>query len=207
MGRPGGQDVIAEELYFGATGGSRGAAFTDAATYDAQYRPLALAPTLALEQAATAANPNLRYFNWKAEYGHTMVHLLPDRGVIECWQTPQRVRSDDARLLAQFRTMIGRPHLQRIPAPSPATGPDRGRLAPEITRHEPGLALYAGADGLSLIRRLAPEAAAAVARMLAFEVGFGQAGAVAEIVREAGFADTHAVADLAGIERVVVGKR
>jgi release factor glutamine methyltransferase len=84
---------------------------------------------------------------------------------------------------------------------------DRGRLAPEITRHEPGLALYAGADGLSLIRRLAPEAAAAGARLLALEVGFGQAAEVAGIVRAAGFADTRAIADLAGIDRVVVGRR
>ena len=49
--------------------------------------------------------------------------------------------------------------------------------------------------------------AAAGATLLAFEVGFGQAGAVAEIVAAAGFADTHALADLAGIERVVVGRR
>ncbi|MAS54842.1 MAG: hypothetical protein CMJ44_09525 [Pimelobacter sp.] len=130
MGRPGGQDVIAEELYFAATGGSRGAAFTDAATYDARYRPLALAPTIALEQAAMAVNPNLRYFNWKAEYGHTMVFLRPDRGVIECWATPQRERSDEARLLAQFRTMIGAPHLRKVRSPAPGRGPDRGRLAP-----------------------------------------------------------------------------
>ena len=84
---------------------------------------------------------------------------------------------------------------------------DRGTLAPDITRHEPAIALYAGADGLSLIRRLAPQAAAAGATLLALEVGFGQAGAVAEIVAAAGFADTHALADLAGIERVVVGRR
>jgi release factor glutamine methyltransferase len=84
---------------------------------------------------------------------------------------------------------------------------DRGTLAPDITRHEPALALYAGADGLSLIRRLAPAAAAAGAALLALEVGFGQAGAVTEIVRAAGFAETRAVADLAGIERVVVGRR
>jgi release factor glutamine methyltransferase len=84
---------------------------------------------------------------------------------------------------------------------------DRGTLAPDITRHEPELALYAGADGLSLIRRLAPAAAATGAALLALEVGFGQAGAVAEIVRAAGFGETEAVADLAGIERVVVGRR
>ena len=84
---------------------------------------------------------------------------------------------------------------------------DRGTLAPDITRHEPEIALYAGDDGLSLIRRLAPQAAASGAALLALEVGFGQAAAVAEIVREAGFADTHELADLAGIERVVVGRR
>ena len=130
MGRPGGQDVIAEELYFAAMGGSRGAAFTDAATYDAQYRTAALAPTIALEEAAKLANPNLLYFNWKAEYGHSMVHLRSDRAVIECWQTPQRTRSNDARLLAQFRTMIGRPHLSAVGDPEPVRGPNRGVLAP-----------------------------------------------------------------------------
>ena len=35
----------------------------------------------------------------------------------------------------------------------------------------------------------------------------GQAAAVAELMREAGFADTEVTADLAGIERVVVGRR
>ena len=84
---------------------------------------------------------------------------------------------------------------------------DRGTLAPDITRHEPQVALYAGEDGLSLIRRLAPQAAASGAELLALEVGFGQAGAVAEIVRAAGFTDTRAATDLAGIERVVVGRR
>jgi release factor glutamine methyltransferase len=84
---------------------------------------------------------------------------------------------------------------------------DRAALAPDITRHEPALALYAGADGLSFIRRLAPAAATTGAPLLALEVGFGQAEAVAEIVRAAGFRETRAVADLAGIERVVVGRR
>ena len=84
---------------------------------------------------------------------------------------------------------------------------DRGSLAPDIARHEPAEALYAGADGLGLIRRLAPAAAATGAALLALEVGFGQAAAVAEIVRHAGFARTQALCDLAGIERVVVGRR
>ena len=84
---------------------------------------------------------------------------------------------------------------------------DRGTLSPDITRHEPPLALYGGADGLALIRRLAPAAAATGASLLALEVGFGQAEAVAEIVRAAGFAERDVVSDLAGIFRVVVGRR
>jgi methylase of polypeptide subunit release factors len=39
------------------------------------------------------------------------------------------------------------------------------------------------------------------------EVGAGQAGAVAGMMRDAGFDDVHAERDLAGVERVVVGTR
>ncbi|GAA4124491.1 hypothetical protein GCM10022215_32240 [Nocardioides fonticola] len=130
MGRPGGQDVIAEQLYFTATGGSRGAAFEDAATYDAVHRPAALAPTLALEAAARAANPQLRYFNWRAEYGHGIVQVQPDQVVVEAWTTPQREVSTDATLLAQHVSPLGTPHLSPVLSPTPATGRRRGAPAP-----------------------------------------------------------------------------
>jgi release factor glutamine methyltransferase len=84
---------------------------------------------------------------------------------------------------------------------------DRATLAPEITRHEPPGALFAGADGLDVIRRLVPAAAEAGARLLAIELGQGQADAVAHLMRAAGYADVQARRDLAGIERVVVGSR
>jgi alkaline phosphatase D len=42
------------------------------------------------------ANPNLVYFNWKAEYGHALVHLREDRAVLECWSSPQRAVSTDS---------------------------------------------------------------------------------------------------------------
>jgi release factor glutamine methyltransferase len=80
-------------------------------------------------------------------------------------------------------------------------------LQPEIERHEPPVALYAGADGLAVIRRLASQAGASAARLLALEVGMGQAADVAAVLREAGFATTEARRDLGGIERVVVGRR
>ena len=80
-------------------------------------------------------------------------------------------------------------------------------LAPEITRHEPAAALFAGDDGLDLIRRVVPQAASGNVRLLAVEVGMGQAEEVAGLVRAAGFEEAEAVRDLAGIERVVVGRR
>lgn len=84
---------------------------------------------------------------------------------------------------------------------------ERATLAPEIVRHEPPEALFAGADGLDVIRRLVPAAARSGAALLAIEVGAGQAAAVGELVRDAGFERVDARRDLAGIERVVVGRR
>jgi release factor glutamine methyltransferase len=86
---------------------------------------------------------------------------------------------------------------------------ERAALAPEINRHEPPGALFAGLDGLDVIRRLVPVAAAALASggLLAIELGEGQAPAVAALMTDAGFSDVEALPDLAGIERVVKGQR
>jgi release factor glutamine methyltransferase len=84
---------------------------------------------------------------------------------------------------------------------------ERATLQAEIVRHEPPGALFAGRDGLDVIRRLGPAALDAGAALLAIEVGAGQATAVAALLELAGFGDVHARADLAGIERVVVGRR
>jgi release factor glutamine methyltransferase len=84
---------------------------------------------------------------------------------------------------------------------------DRALLAPEVTRHEPELALFAGADGLDVVRRLAAQAGASPARFVAVEIGSGQAPAVAALLHGAGFSATEARRDLAGIDRVVIGRR
>lgn len=84
---------------------------------------------------------------------------------------------------------------------------DGAELAPEIVRHEPALALRAGPAGLDVIGRLLPAAGATEALMVALEVGVGQAGAVAALTRDSGFAVVECVRDLAGVERVVVGRR
>jgi release factor glutamine methyltransferase len=83
---------------------------------------------------------------------------------------------------------------------------DGATLPPDIARHEPPGALFAGADGLDVVRRLVPQAVAR-ARLVALEVGEGQAAQVMELLRAAGMSDVSARRDLAGIDRVVVGSR
>jgi len=82
-------------------------------------------------------------------------------------------------------------------------------LAPEITRWEPRGALVAGPTGLEAIDELLGALAVGEADVgsVALEVGAGQAGAVGELVRRAGFERVEARPDLARIERVVLGRR
>jgi release factor glutamine methyltransferase len=84
---------------------------------------------------------------------------------------------------------------------------DGAQLEPEIVRYEPALALRAGPDGLDVIRRLLPAAGATAAHTVALEIGAGQEAAVGALMREAGFAEVAVVPDLAGIARVLVGRR
>jgi release factor glutamine methyltransferase len=101
---------------------------------------------------------------------------------------------------------------------------DWAGLEPEVTQWEPREALLAGEDGLDAYRELlapmddgpaeclrptfsdAPEVLAGTTA-IAVEIGAGQAVEVAELMRDAGFAEVSVRADLAGIERVVVGER
>ena len=84
---------------------------------------------------------------------------------------------------------------------------DGTELPPDIVRYEPALALRAGPEGLDVIRLLLPAAGATAAGRVALEVGHGQAAAVADLIREAGFPAVETITDLAGIERVLVGRR
>jgi release factor glutamine methyltransferase len=78
-------------------------------------------------------------------------------------------------------------------------------LAPEIREHEPRLALLAGSDGLSVLRRLcarAPDFLAPGAALLV-EVGAGQAEATRALMEDAGLVNARSHRDLSGIDRVV----
>lgn len=85
---------------------------------------------------------------------------------------------------------------------------ERALLAPEILRHEPAEALFAGPDGLSCIRELLAQVAELPdVRFLALEVGAGQAQAIVELTRAAGFDAIRFERDLARIQRVVIAER
>ncbi len=86
---------------------------------------------------------------------------------------------------------------------------ERDTLMPEVRDHEPASALFAGADGLTLIRGIAADAPAHMTAggLLALEVGLGQAGTVATLLRESGYREPRVVRDLAGRERMVLATR
>lgn len=81
-------------------------------------------------------------------------------------------------------------------------------LQPEVRDHEPRTALDGGADGLNPYRIMMEQLSllAAPPRIIAFELGMGQAEAVADLLRSAGHWERIiTVPDLAGIDRHVLG--
>jgi release factor glutamine methyltransferase len=80
-------------------------------------------------------------------------------------------------------------------------------LAPEL-RHEPRVALDGGADGLAVVSSFLREAPGRLrpGGAIALEIGLGQAAAVEGLLRAAGARTSEVRKDLAGVERVVVGR-
>lgn len=84
---------------------------------------------------------------------------------------------------------------------------DIAGLQREVREHEPRLALDGGADGLAPYRSMIAQLSqlAVMPRIVAFELGLGQAEAVAEMLRACGvWRDIRIIRDYAGIERHVL---
>jgi release factor glutamine methyltransferase len=81
-------------------------------------------------------------------------------------------------------------------------------LAPEIREYEPREALVAGSTGLEAIEGLLGSVAELEMKpaSVALEIGAEQAAAVSELVRGAGYAEVETRRDLAGLDRVIVGR-
>jgi len=85
---------------------------------------------------------------------------------------------------------------------------DIEELQPEVRDYEPRTALDGGPDGLNPYRIMMAQLPllSAPPRLIAFELGMGQAGEVAELLRKAGhWEEIVTVPDLAGIDRHVLG--
>lgn len=84
---------------------------------------------------------------------------------------------------------------------------DRESMHPQVTEFEPEGALFAGRDGLSVYRRLIPQAweVLAVGGLLAMEIGFGQEEGLRGLMADWG--DVAFLEDLRGVKRVVIGRR
>ncbi len=83
-----------------------------------------------------------------------------------------------------------------------------GPVAPGVAEWEPQEALFAGPDGLDVLRQVmtALPGSGIEAPAIGLEIGFDQGEAVSALVAEAGYSRTEVRQDLAGIDRLVVGR-
>lgn len=81
-------------------------------------------------------------------------------------------------------------------------------LMEEVREHDPYIALDGGEDGLDFYRRIIGGAQDYLKRggQILMEIGSGQAQAVSELLREAGFKEIDVCRDFAGLDRVVSGR-
>jgi len=82
------------------------------------------------------------------------------------------------------------------------------KLPPHIREHEPRAALDGGDDGLAVIRDVIADAAIAlqVGGFLFLETGTGQGAAVRSLLEKSGFEQIEIRPDLAGHDRIAVGR-
>lgn len=84
----------------------------------------------------------------------------------------------------------------------------KGTYAPEMVEHEPQVALWGGADGYDIIRRLLQQASARKSiKFIALEIGLGQEHDVVKLVKDSGFNTVYGTTDKKNNIRAIIGKR
>jgi release factor glutamine methyltransferase len=89
--------------------------------------------------------------------------------------------------------------------PPYVTDGERGQLQPEIDLHEPALALYAGPDGLDVVRSILTHAPSLLkpGAFIALELDPQQCSLVSSLLQHAGFDHIRVHQDAAGRDRIV----
>ena len=82
-------------------------------------------------------------------------------------------------------------------------------LDPEVRDQEPVLALDGHEDGLYFYRKIVGEAEDYLfsGGWLCMEIGYDQGAALEELLKDAGYEEVAIVKDLAGLDRVALGRR
>lgn len=81
-------------------------------------------------------------------------------------------------------------------------------LMDDVKKYEPLLALSGGEDGLKFYRKITMQSLCVLKKggILAFEIGYDQRNDVESILIDNGYKDIQCIKDLAGMDRVVIGK-
>lgn len=84
-----------------------------------------------------------------------------------------------------------------------------GNLMPEVVQYEPAAALDGYEDGLYFYRQITSEAVKYLKKdgYLCYEIGYNQGVQVRRLLEAAGFSQIQVIRDLAGLDRVVIGKK
>ena len=84
---------------------------------------------------------------------------------------------------------------------------ERDTLQPDVRLHEPESALFAGTDGLDVVRRLAAESPRVLVDggRLMFEISDEQADVCCELLTTGSYEEVRVFKDLSGLRRVVHG--
>lgn len=85
------------------------------------------------------------------------------------------------------------------------TTKDMTELLPDVSNHEPHLALHGGDDGLAPYKELIPAGRNLVVKggLIAFEFGYQQADDIADMMKKEGYSDIQFHPDLSGIIRCI----
>ena len=126
----------------------------------------------------------------------------------EALELSSRVRFLASDLLASLSSPEAHASFDAIVSNPPyVSTSDAPELHPQVREYEPSSALFAGADGLEVYRRLIPQASEALkpGGLLSFEIGHGQKEALSRLL--IGWKDVAFIEDLQGIPRVALARR